>query len=46
MTEIEVIIFPVFSYVMTFLFDKKVTEIAATNFPLFSKAMGFLLDEK
>ena len=46
MTEIEVIIFPVFSYVMTFLFDEKMTEIAATNFPLFSKAMGFLLYEK
>ena len=46
MTEIEVIIFPVFSYVMTFLFGEKMTEIAATNFPLFSKAMGFLLDEK
>ena len=46
MTEIEVIIFPVFSYVMTFLVDEKMTEIAATNFPLFSKAMGFLLDEK
>ena len=46
MTEIEVIIFPVFSYVMTFLFDEKVTEIAATNFSLFSTAMGFLLYEK
>ena len=46
MTEIEVIVFPVFSYVMTFLFDDKMTKIAATNFPLFSKAMGFLLDEK
>ena len=46
MTEIEVIIFPVFSYVMTFLFDEKMTEIAATNFPIFSKAMGFLLYEK
>ena len=46
MTEIEVIIFPVFSYVMTLLFDDKMTEIAATNFPLFSKAMSFLLDEK
>ena len=46
MTEIEVIICPVFSYVMTFLFDEKMTEIAATNFPLFSKAMGFLLYEK
>ena len=46
MTEIEVIIFPVFSYVITFLFDEKMTGIAETNFPLFSKAMGFLLDEK
>ena len=46
MTEIEVIIFPVVSFVMTFLFDEKMTEIAATNYSIFSKAMGFLLDEK
>ena len=46
MTEIEVIIFPVVSFVMTFLFDEKMTEIAATNFHLFSKAMCFLLYEK
>ena len=46
MTELKVPIFPVFSYVMTFLFDEKMTEIVETNFSLFSKAMGFLLDEK
>ena len=46
MTEIEVIIFPVFSYGMTFVFDEKMIEIGATNFSIFSKAMGFLLDEK
>ena len=46
MTDIEVIVFPVFSYVMTFLFDDKMTEIVATNFSIFPKAMGFLLDEK
>ena len=46
MTEIEVIIFPVFSYVMTFVFDGKMIEIGTTNYSIFSKAMGFLLDEK
>ena len=46
MTEIEVIIFPVFSYLMTFVFDDKMIEIGATNFSTFSKAISFLLDEK
>ena len=46
MSEIEVIVFPVFSYVMTFVFDEKMIEIGATTFSIFSKSTGFLLGEK
>ena len=35
MTEIEVIVFPVLFYVMTFLFDEKMTEIGAITFLYF-----------
>ena len=46
MTEIEVIVFPVLFYVMTFVFDEKMIEKGATNFSIFSTAMGFLLGQK
>ena len=45
MTEIEVIILPVFSYVMTFVFDEKMIEIGATTVPVVSCVM-ILSDEK
>ena len=46
MTEIEIIIFPVFPDAMTLLFDEQMTEIGATNVPVVSYAMTFLLCEK
>ena len=45
MTEIEVIIFPVFSYGMTFVFDEKLTKIGATTVPVVSYAITLLYEK-